>query len=255
MKVDFGKTASDYGRYRMGFPDRFFDRAMAAGYVSAGDRLLDLGTGTGTVARGFALRGCQVTGLDPSTSLLAEAARLDAARGVSIRQVVAKAEATGLAAASFEAVTAGQCWHWFDRPKAAAEVRRLLVPGGRLILCYYDWIPLPGNLTAATEALILEHNPGWKLHAGRAGVHPYWFADLSKGGFRDLESFSFDDDALYSHEGWRGRVRACAGVAASLPPAEVEAFDRELAELLARDFPQDPLPVLHRVWALCGRAP
>ena len=61
--VDFGKTAQDYGRYRAGFPESFFDRLTAMGVGLPGQRLLDLGTGTGTVARGFARRGCIVTGL------------------------------------------------------------------------------------------------------------------------------------------------------------------------------------------------
>ena len=43
---------------------------------------------------------------------------------------VAPAEETGLPDDNFDVVTAGQCWHWFDRPRAAAEVARLLRPGG-----------------------------------------------------------------------------------------------------------------------------
>lgn len=56
--VDFGKTARDYGRYRAGFPETFFDRLSAFGVGQSGQRVLDLGTGTGTVAREFARRGC-----------------------------------------------------------------------------------------------------------------------------------------------------------------------------------------------------
>ena len=54
MDIDFGRTALDYGRHRAGFPDRFFERLFADRIVAAGDRVLDLGTGTGTVARGLA---------------------------------------------------------------------------------------------------------------------------------------------------------------------------------------------------------
>lgn len=254
MPIDFGKTAKDYSQHRAGFPDTFFDRVLKDGYVKSGQRLLDLGTGTGTVARGFALRGCEVTGPDPSAELIAEAELLDAGQGVSIRYVRAKAEATGLPSASFDVVIAGQCWHWFDRPRAAAEVRRLLKPGGRLMICHFDWIPLPGNVAAATEALILEHNPNWKGGGGN-GVYPRWLTDIGIAGFHYIETFSFDSDAIYSHEAWRGRIRASAGIAASLPPDAVARFDAELQALLASKFPQHLLRVHHLVWAATAISP
>ena len=136
----------------------------------------------------------------------------------------------------------------------AAEVRRILRPGGRLVICSSDWIPLPGNVPEVTERLLEKHNPAWDLGGGR-GIHSRQLLDAQLAGFENLESFSFDFDAPYSHEAWRGRMRASAGVAASLPPAGVAAFDAELAKTLAERFPKEPLRVLHRVFAVIGRAP
>lgn len=252
--IDFGKTAQDYGRYRAGFPDALFERLAQRGIGRRGQQVLDLGTGTGTLARGFARRGCLVTGLDPAVPLLEEARRLDAEAGVMIRYVVATAEDTGLPPAEFDVVTAGQCWHWFDRARAAREARRLLLPGGWLVIAHFDWIALPGNVAEATEHLILTHNPRWALARG-TGIYPAWPRDVAIAGFRSIETFSFDVDAIYSHEAWRGRIRASAGVAASLPPEGVTAFDAELAATLRARFPDDPLPVPHRVFALVCRTP
>lgn len=253
-KLDFGKTAVDYGRHRAGFPPRFFDTLFEAGKVCAGDRVLDLGTGTGVLGRGFALRGCEVTGLDRSRELLDEATRLDREAGVSIRYVQAPAEETGLSANALDVVSAGQCWHWFDRERAAAESQRLLKPGGRIIIAHFDWVPLPGNIVEATEHLIGEYNHEWKL-GGRDGIHSAWFKDLAIAGFLELEAFAFDEPVKYSHEDWRGRVRASGGVGASLPPDAVDKFDAALKELLAEHFPDDPLTVPHRVWTVIGRNP
>lgn len=252
MDIDFGRTAGDYAAHRAGFPDELFDRLAGFGIGRPGQRILDLGTGTGTLARGFARRGCSVTGLDPSTSLMDEARRLDAEAGVHVDYRRGRAESTGLPAAGFDVVTAGQCWHWFDAAAAAAECARLLVDGGAVAVCHFDWLPLAGTVVAATESLVLEHNPTWR-GAGGDGFHGECAAPLTAAGFRHLESFSFDVDVAYSHEAWRGRIRASAGVAASLPPKQVAAFDAELARLLESRFPQFPLTTPHRVWALVGR--
>ena len=254
LRADFGKTASDYGRHRAGFPDEFFDRLAASGILKTGMRALDLGTGTGTIARGLALRGCEVTGLDRSAPLMEQAAELDRGAGVIVKYVNAAAEETGLPAAEFDLVTAGQCWHWFDRPRAATETRRVLKPGGRLVIAHFDWIPLPGNMVEATEKLIEKHNPKWKL-AGGLGIHPQWPRDMAVAGFKNIETFSFDIDAIYSHEAWRGRIRASAGVGASLAPEAVAAFDDELRAMLTERWPEDPMPVMHRVFAAIGVAP
>jgi SAM-dependent methyltransferase len=252
-QVDFGKTASDYGRYRAGYPDELYRRLEAFGVGISGQRILDLGAGTGFLGRGFARRGCHLTATDISRQLMREARRLDADAAVVMDYARAKAEALPFADHSFDVVSAGQCWHWFDRDAAAAEAHRVLRPGGRLVIAHFDWIPLPGNVVEATEQLIMKHNPKWAL-GGAAGIYPRWPRDVAVAGFTEVETFSFDVMAIYSHEAWRGRIRASAGVGGTLIPAQVDDFDREFAVILAHRFPADPMGVHHRTFALVCRA-
>lgn len=254
MQVNFGRTAADYVRYRAGFPALLFDELAVRGVAVGGRRVLDLGTGTGTLARGFADRGAEVVALDPAEALLAEARVLAETEDLAISFRRGRAEATGLPDGAFHLVSAGQCWHWFDRAAAASEAWRLLEPGGRLLICHFDWIPLNGNVVAATEALIEAHNPAWRFGGG-SGLYPRWLRDAAEAGFAGIETFSRDVVVPYGHEAWRGRIRASAGVGGSLSPAEVDRFDAELAQLLTRDFPETPLDVPHRLWAMLGQKP
>jgi SAM-dependent methyltransferase len=254
MKIDFD-YAYDHPCYRPRFPDELFERLAGRFQLGmSGQRVLDLGTGSGTMARAFSRRGCVVTGLDPEPAQLEEAKRLSRQNELPVLYVQGTAEQTGLADGSFDVVSAGQCWHWFDGKAAAREARRVAAPGGFLVIVYLDWVALTGNVADATEALIEKHNPAWRFR-GWSGFNPLWMNDAAAAGWTNLESFSFDVPVLYSHDYWRGRVRDSAGIGASLSAEAVLRFDDELARVLRERFPADPLAVPHRAFTIVGRAP
>lgn len=251
--IDFGRTAHDYEQHRPGFPDSFFNLLANRGWIDAEMTALDLGTGTGTVALGLAARGLAVTGLDISNELLETGRATADGRGLDVRFVEGSAEDTQQKDASFDLVTAGQCWWWFDSERAIAETLRVLRPGGRLVICDFSYLPLPGNVSFRTESLILQHNPGW-TKAGGTRMHPEQVGALDTGGFRSVESFSYLDEVLFTHDAWRGRIRTCNGVGSALNDPEVERFDADLGELLTKEFPGE-LSIPHRIFATSGLSP
>jgi len=249
MTTNFGATAEDYAKFRAGFPDSLFDRLAALGIGASGETIVDVGTGTGALARGFALRGSRVIGIDPDARLLDQARQLNVAASVTVEYKIGSAEAVPLPDGIADVVSAGQCWHWFDGPKAAREFSRITRPDGRVVVVYFSWLPAPGNVVEATEHLIMKHNRNWRFGGGNGFDHES-MPHLQAAGFSRFETFSYDLDVPYTAEGWRGRIRASAGVGASLAPAEVEAFDAELIRLLKESFPGNLLEIPHRVFAI-----
>ena len=86
FQADFGRTVSDYSTHRAGFPPLLFDKLGERGIGADGQRILDLGTGTGTLARGFAMRG----GLPFEAAL--EAVTINPARMIGIDDRVGSIE-------------------------------------------------------------------------------------------------------------------------------------------------------------------
>lgn len=90
--TNFGKAAADYGAFHAGFPDSIVYRLYEFGIGRPGQYIVDLGTGTGTLARGFALRGCNIIGVDPDVRMIEQSKELDRRERASIAYVDARAE-------------------------------------------------------------------------------------------------------------------------------------------------------------------
>jgi SAM-dependent methyltransferase len=241
---DWGRTAEDYATHRRGPPASFFDRLRALGVGLPHQRVLDLATGTGLLARQFARQGAAVTGIDIAPEQIDTAARLAKAEGLAAEFFMAPAEESGLPDASFDAITANQCWIYFDRDRAVAEVRRLLVSDGVLVVSFFNWLPRLDPIARASEQIVLHFNPDWQGGdwPGQIPTMPSWV----KGDFELTGMFMYDEPIPYTRESWRGRVRACRGTGATLDPQVLAAFDqahdRRLREIGAEKF-----SILHRI--------
>lgn len=254
-KVDFGIHSDDYAKYRPGFPPSFYQRIDAIRRIK-GTRALDLATGPGTVALELATFGSSVVGIDISRELLATAKRVATERNLDGKAnfKVASAEDTGLDSDSFDLITAGQCWHWFDSATAMAEAKRVLRTDGVLVIAHYSYLAEHSPVAQDTEDLILQFNPSWP-YAGQAGIYPELIDEVIHNGLQFVEQFCYQHDEKFSHSQWRGRMRTCNGVGSGgLSPFEVLRFDKDLGNLLLKKYP-DPLHVAHRVWCVVARKP
>jgi SAM-dependent methyltransferase len=250
--IDWSATSADYGKHRPGPPESFYARLRALGVGLAGQRILDLGTGTGLLAREFAKHGAIVSGTDIAQGQIEEAARLASEANLSCDFHgaplcdfhVASSEIQPFPDATLDCITAMQCWLYFDQEKTVAEVKRLLKPGGVLMIAHFSWLARLDPIAKASEALVLKFNPQWGGKDWHGNVPPVCYG-LDKH-FPLAAMFWYDEAIAFTRESWRGRMRACRGTGATLPPEQLEQFDRELDALLKLIAP-DEFTVLHRL--------
>ena len=117
----FGSVAEQYDRYRPAFPDALLDDLAA---MTGPTPVLDVGCGTGKVARGLARRGLPVLGveLDPRMA--------EVARGQGVPVEIARFEEWDDAGRRFDLLTCGDAWHWIEPSRGAEKVSQVLRPGG-----------------------------------------------------------------------------------------------------------------------------
>jgi 2-polyprenyl-3-methyl-5-hydroxy-6-metoxy-1,4-benzoquinol methylase len=161
MNVDWGKTSLDYAKYRPGPPLSFYERLKSFGVGLSGQRILDLGTGTGVLARQFAKQQCVVTGTDLSPEQIKMAETLAELENLKIRLQAVPTEEIDLNE-TVDAITASQCFLYFDRARVIPLIKKHLAPSGIFVTAHFSWLPLLDPIAKASEQLILKYNPRFK---------------------------------------------------------------------------------------------
>jgi SAM-dependent methyltransferase len=213
----FGTDPERYDRTRPRYPDAMVERIVAA---SPGPDVLDVGCGTGIEARQFQAAGCKVLGVEP------DARMADFARRSGLEVEVATFEAWDPAGREFDAVVAGQAWHWVDPVAGAAKAAQVLRPGGRLAAFWHVFQPPPdvAEAFAAVYQRLVPDSP-FNLQAGMQqalDVYQVMFTKAADGirtvgGFGDPEQWRFDWRRSYTRDEWLDQLPTF-GPLTQLPP-------------------------------------
>ena len=132
----FGDRVRDYVLHRPRYPKELV-AALARQGLTRDAAVADVGSGTGISARMLIDAGYEVFAIEPNGPMRA-AAEAELAGSPLFHSVNGTAEATTLAARSVGAVLAAQAFHWFDPPRALAEMRRILRAPGVVALVWNE---------------------------------------------------------------------------------------------------------------------
>jgi SAM-dependent methyltransferase len=222
----FGTDPDRYHRTRPRYPAELIRDLVDE---TPGRDVLDVGCGTGIVARQLQTAGCRVLGVDVDARM-ADAARR---RGVDVE--VARFETWDPAGRTFDAVVAGQTWHWVDPVAGTAKAAEVLRPRGRLAVFWNAGDP-PAELAEAFAEVNRRRLPELPaLSAVRSAVEAYerFLASAEDGirrttGFGEPEQRRYRWEQRYTTEDWVDQVPT-SGFFAQIDAARSRALLADVA--------------------------
>lgn len=222
-EFDWGLASESYAKYRDIYPEEFYRRIVDLGYCKSGQRVLDLGTGTGVLPRNMYKYGAKFIGTDISDNQIKYAKKLS--NGLDIEYIVSSAEALEFPGGSFDVVTACQCFMYFDKKVILPKIHRFLKDNGHFLILFMAWLPFESEIAKASEDIVLKYNPKWS--GGRMTRYGLKTPEWSKELFTVANAITYEVDVPFTRESWNGRMKACRGVEASLPPEMIVEFEKE----------------------------
>jgi SAM-dependent methyltransferase len=220
----FDAVAEEYERGRPGYPPE----VVAAMGLPRGARVADVGAGTGKLTRALVAAGLDVVAVEPLAGM--RAAPAAAVPGVEVLE--GTAEALPLADASLDAVAIADAFHWFDGPRAAVELARVLRPGGTLAIVVNTMAGEAARQGATWAAELID-----LLNAVRP-EHPAFAGEGGREAIVASPDFGpFDPRAVvHVHHATRASLLdniASMSYVSVMPEAEREALLRRVDDLLA----------------------
>ncbi|HEU0115701.1 MAG TPA: class I SAM-dependent methyltransferase [Thermomicrobiales bacterium] len=211
------------------YPDETFD--ILADLLVAPGTALDVGAGTGEIARRLVGRAAAVDAVDPSTGMIARGRGLPGGDHPSLHWIVGTAEDAPLRP-PYGLIVAAASLHWLDWPVALPRFRDLLAPGGVLAIVELRQAPNPWD--GALQRMIDRYSTNRRFR-------PYdlvaelsernLFQELGRRGTAPVDFSQSVADYVASFHARNGFSRD------RMAPDDAAAFDRAVAQLVAPDAP------------------
>lgn len=229
-------TASYYAAFRPRYPRELID-LLAAAPPGLG-RLVDLGCGTGELARPLAGVFEEVVAVDSQPDMIEVGTNRAVEEGIdNIVWVVGKAESVDLGAGSTDLITVGSAFHWMDRPLVLDKARRSLGAEGVFAVVGGN-SPWTGKEPwQQAIVFVLESVLGPNRRAGdgvfRHPKEPHEIV-LARHGFSDVVQHEFWTPHEWTLDGILGYLRSTSFASRAVLDDKADEFERALTtELLA----------------------
>ncbi len=227
----FSDRVANYVKYRPGYPAAVAERLREAGVLAETSVIADIGSGTGLSAELFLERGHVVYGIEPNKEMR-EAGEEQLKNFERFHSVDGTAEHTTLPDQSVDIVLAGQAFHWFDREKAREEFRRILKPGGYVVLMWNDRRTATTGFLEAYEDLLKMFGTDYEKVNHRQMDEKVFDAFWGKGPEApEWKTFSVDNHQDFTFEGLKGRL-----FSSSYVPAEDHPDSAFMVSVLKKIF-------------------
>jgi SAM-dependent methyltransferase len=223
--VGFDRAGAAYERGRPGYPDAAVAKLARELGIENGRVVLDLAAGTGKLTRALTGLGAELIAVEPVAGM-----REELLRAVPEAEVLdGTAEQIPVGDGSIDAVVVAQAFHWFDAAVAAAEMHRVLRPGGGLGVIWNSWDESVAWVERA-QALVHEHVKGSPQQRTSR-----WGEDLEQTGlFTPLHEETFPNVVHGDLETLLARISSVSYIAA-LAGAERERLLDEVRQVVASD--------------------
>lgn len=186
QETSFAGTAALYERYRLPYPDRLIARLVALAGLRPGDAVLDLGCGTGMLARSFAQAGLAVTAMDPEPDMLEKARSAAQSAGVTVRFVQGGSEELDRGMGPFRLAVIGRAFHWMERTATLAMLDRIVASDGGVALFHDAHPPVAENAWFKTLCGVQAKYRARQRAGGHKRYEPFLFASA----FTEIDSLS-----------------------------------------------------------------
>ncbi len=224
----FSSRVENYVKYRPRYPQAVVEILREECGLLPEWTIADIGSGTGFSTELFLANGNPTFGVEPNGPMR-EAAESLLAGYPDFTSIDGTAEDTTLPDASVEMVVAGQAFHWFDRARTKQEFRRILKPGGWVVLMWNEHRKgLP--FLDAYQRMLEAHSPEYKVADHRdidAGVIGEFF---SPSTFR-VRTVEYEQ--AFDFEGLKGRLLSSSYAPESGQPGH-EPMMSELRRIFER---------------------